>query len=129
MNIINKITIIIGSAGSGKTTAAKCIAKDYDNVAWLDGNNIISHFFWNKCKEDTDLVIIEEIKDVKYLERLFGPAIDGIAVEHRGKDTFYINPRIVVTCKSDVTIKDLPTHSRAFCRRTMIVDCDIKLKP
>jgi ABC-type oligopeptide transport system ATPase subunit len=129
MNIIEKITIIIGSAGSGKTTAAKCIAEGYDSdkVVWLDGNNKIRHFFWNRCKENTELVIIEEFKDVNDLELLFAPAIDGIAVEHRGKETFYINPKIVVTCKSDVTIKDLPTHSRAFSRRTMIVDCNLNL--
>jgi ABC-type oligopeptide transport system ATPase subunit len=129
MNIINKITVIIGSAGSGKTTAAKCIAKDYDSdkVVWIDGNNKRRNFLWNRCKENTELVIIEELKNIKDLELLFGPAIDGIAVEHQGKEEFYINPKIVVTCKSDVTIKDFPTHSRAFSRRTMIVDCDIPM--
>jgi len=30
MKIHEKVTVIIGSGGSGKTTAAKCIAEDYD---------------------------------------------------------------------------------------------------
>lgn len=129
MKLYEKVTVIIGSAGSGKTTAAKCIANNYDadKVVWLDGNNKMHPFFWRACSENTELVIIEELKNVKDLERLFSAAIDGVAVERQGKDVFYINPRIVVTCKSDVTMKDLPTDSIAFERRVMIVDCDTPL--
>jgi hypothetical protein len=124
MKAHEKITVIIGSGGSGKTTAAKEIANDYSNVIWLDGTQPIHPFFYQRCKEDTELVIIEELKNAGNLMRFAAAAMDGVCVEHRGKDPFYINPRIVVVCKPDVK---LPMESVAFQRRFNVVDCDMKL--
>jgi hypothetical protein len=127
MKIHEKVTVIIGSGGSGKTIAAKCIAKDYDTdkVVWVDGNQRMGHFFYSRCNKDTELVIIEELKDISDLWRIIRHSSDGLSVEKRGEDPFYINPKIVVTCKPDTTFKDLPMDSLAFKRRVMIVDCDL----
>jgi cytidylate kinase len=122
MKTHEKITVIIGSGGSGKTTAAKEIAKDYSNVIWLDGSGRVGNFFYSRCNEDTELIIIEELKNADNLMRFAAAAIDGVCVEHRGKDPFYINPRIVVVCKPDVKI---PMESVAFQRRFDVIDCDM----
>jgi ABC-type cobalamin/Fe3+-siderophores transport system ATPase subunit len=118
---LNKVTtVIIGAAGSGKTTEAKKIASEYDegNVVWINGSNLS----FNRCNEDTELVIIEDFKYVNAFFVLSTNAIDGIRVENQGKEAFYIYPRIVVVCNSDITIKDLQIHSKAFSRRFNIVD-------
>jgi hypothetical protein len=127
MKISEKVTVIIGSGGSGKTTAAKCIAKDYDadKVVWIDGNWRMNPFYYTRCNKDTELVIIEELKDINDLWRIINSATDGLCAEKRGEDPFYINPKIVVTCRPDITFKDLPMDSLAFKRRVMIVDCDL----
>lgn len=129
MKTYNKITVIIGSAGSGKTTAAKCIAKDYDKdkVVWLDGNQKIRHFFYSRCNKDTELIIIEEIKDINDLWNIVNSVTEGICVEKRGEYPFYINPTVVVTCRPDITFKDLPMDSLSFKRRVMIADCDLPI--
>jgi len=128
MKIHEKVTVIIGSGGSGKTTAAKCIAKDYDadKVVWVDGNCWrIDPFFYARCNKDTELVIIEELNDINNLCNIVSSATDGLCAEKAYQKPFYINPKIVVTCRPDITFKDLPMDSLAFKRRVMIVDCDL----
>ena len=129
MKIHEKVTVIIGSAGSGKTTAAKCIAKDYDTdkVVWMDGSNMASYFFYFRCNKDTELVVIEEIRDINKLWSIINSAADGLCVEKRGEEAFYINPKIVVTCTPCITFEDLPMDSLSFKRIVMIVDCDMPL--
>ena len=129
MKIHEKVTVIIGSGGSGKTTAAKCIAKDYDadKVVWMDGSRMASYFFYSRCNKDTELVIIEEIKDINNLWSIINSAADGLCVEKPAESSFYINPKIVVTCRPDITFKDLPMDSLSFKRRVMIADCDLPI--
>lgn len=124
-----KIILIIGGAESGKTTKAKEIASSYnkEDVIWLDGynfkKNIRNSFFFSCCNLNTELVIIDEIKDASHIEYFFSYIYEGISVEKRCKAPFIINPNIVMVF-SEVSIDDLPKESLAFNRRFLIINCD-----
>lgn len=122
-----KIILIIGNAESGKTTKAKEIASscDKENVTWIDGYNYNKgfrrNFFYRSCDLNTELVIIDGIKDASHIEHFFGDVTDGVSVEKPYKDTFYIYPDLIIICNEEVSINDLPTESLAFNRRVSIV--------
>lgn len=122
-----KITLIIGNAESGKTTKVKEIASSYDkeNVTWIDGyhynKGFRKRFFYRSCDLNTELIIIDEIKDASYIEHFFGDIIDGVLVDKPYKDAFYIYPDIIIICNEKISIDDLPTESLAFNRRVSIV--------
>jgi hypothetical protein len=125
-----KIIIIIGKPESGKTLKAKEIASLYnkENVTWIDGrtldNKHSSHFYWHRCNLNTELVIIDDFKDVSNIDKLYSLIADGVVVEKRFQDPFKIHPKIIIGCSSEVSIDDLPTQSNAFNRRFLIINCD-----
>lgn len=124
---MEKIKLIIGPGGSGKSTIAKKLASLYDSdrVVILDGRNFNrSHFYFSACKEDTELIIIEELSDAKHLMSIYSNYIDGVKVEKQGKEPFYIRPKnIIVTCHPDIKKEDLPIEtSNAFNRRFEVIE-------
>lgn len=122
-----KITLIIGNAESGKTTKAKEIASSYDkeNVTWIDGYNynksFHKRFFYHRCDLNTELIIIDGIKDASHIEHFYSYIYEGIQVEKRFEDPFVINPNIVIVCGEKISIDDLPIESLAFNRRFSIL--------
>jgi ABC-type microcin C transport system duplicated ATPase subunit YejF len=125
-----KIIIIIGKPESGKTLKAKEIASLYnkENVTWIDGrtldNKRSSHFYWSRCNLNTELVIIDDFKDVSNIDKFYSLIVEGVVVEKRCQAPFKIHPKIIIGCSSEVSIDDLPTQSNAFNRRFLIINCD-----
>jgi molybdopterin-guanine dinucleotide biosynthesis protein len=122
-----KIILIIGEADSGKTTKAREIASSYDkkNVTWIDGytfkKSFLNNFFYSRCDLNTELIIIDGIKDASHIEHFYSHIYEGIQVDKPYKDTFYIYPDLIIIFNEEVSIDDLPTESLAFNRRVSIV--------
>ena len=127
---MEKITVIIGEADSGKTMKAKEIASSYkkENVTWMNGKNWKHDrpFLYRSCSLNTELIIIDDCDDASHIE---GICSSGVKVEKPYEEPFYIDPRIIVVCSSEVSIDDF-IQSNAFKRRVTIIDCnDGDMKP
>jgi len=131
MYMENKITIMIGAPETGKTIRARRIASQYEkeNVREIDGRekikDFLSPFRLRSFHKDVEVLIIDEFRDVENIVILFGKASEGIEVHPVMRSPFYINPRIIIVCSSEIKISDLPMSSKAFNRRCTVIDCNI----
>lgn len=125
-----KIILIVGKSDNDKTTKAKEITGLYnnENVTWIDGYNynkgFHKNFFYNSCSLNTELVVIDGIKDASHIEHFFADITDGISIEKKCEDPFLIYPNITLICSSKILMNDLPIESLAFNRRVLIINCD-----
>ena len=131
---MERITLIIGDADSGKTMKAKEIASSYkeEDVIWIDGRQYNRHndrhdvrFLYSRCKLNTELLIIDDLNDVSHIGWIYSHLYEGVRVEKIFKEPFYIHPKIIIGCSSKVSIDDLPTESNAFKRRFSIINCNV----
>ena len=130
---MEKITVIIGDAESGKTMKAKEIASSYkeENVVWIDCDYYMYRRkrrkmlvgFSRHCSQNTELVVINGFKYASDIEELYRYT-EGIPIEKQGKDEFYIHAKIIVVCTEDVSIDDFPLESLSFKRRVSIINCN-----
>jgi len=130
---MKKITVIIGEADSGKTMKAKEIASSYkkENVAWVNGKNWKHDrpFLYRSCNLNTELIIIDDCDDVSHIEGIYSSMAEGVKVEKPYKEPFYISPRIIIVCSSEIYIDDF-IESNAFKRRVTIINCnDVDMIP
>lgn len=135
---MEKITLIIGDADSGKTMKAKEIASSYkeENVVWICGYEYNKHndrhdvgFLYRRCNLNTELLIIDDLNDVSHIGWIYSHLYEGVRVEKIFKEPFYIHPKIIITCKSNkISIDDLPTESNSFKRRFSIINCNDRAK-
>jgi len=124
---MEKITVIIGEAESGKTMKAKEIASSYkkENVTWIDGKRWKHDrpFIYRSCNLNTELIIIDDCDDASQIEGIYSSAVGGIKVDKPYEESFYIHPKIIIGCSSEVSIDDF-IQSNAFKRRVTIIDCN-----
>jgi energy-coupling factor transporter ATP-binding protein EcfA2 len=126
---MERIKLIIGPRESGKSTIVRQLASSYDdkNVVFVDGRRGKNHFFYSACNNNTELIIIEELKSVNDIMSIYGDFIDGIKVEKRFEAPFCIKSNIIVTCSPCITREDLPLKtSMAFNRRFEVIECVAK---
>lgn len=124
---MEKSIIIIGDAGTGKSTVAKALASNFKeaNRVFISGNESFNRFGFSACTPETKLVIIDEVKDSKRLEDLI-PLTAELIVDKQGKEPFTINPKIVVVCNEKITLQDIP-KGLSFSRRFTIIECTKEL--
>ena len=126
---MEKIIVIIGKAESGKTMKAKEIASSYkkENVTWISGRDWKHDrpFLYRSCNLNTELIIIDDCDDASHIENIYSSAAGGIKVETPSKEPFYIHPKIIVVCSSEISIDDF-IQSNAFKRRVSIINCEIE---
>lgn len=90
------------SGGSGKGIVLKSLGK-FRNTALIDGKNFNfkSQFAFQQVGLDTELIVFEDVTQAFDFERLFSVITEGISVEKKGQDRFFIpfeeNPKIVIT--------------------------------
>ena len=128
---MEKITVIIGKAESGKTMKAKEIASSYkkENVTWISGRDWKNDrpFLYRSCNLNTELIIIDDCDDASHIESIYSSAVEGIKVDKPYEESFYIHPKIIIGCSSEVSIDDF-IQSNAFKRRVTIIDCNVTPK-
>ena len=128
---MEKITVIIGKADSRKTMKAKEIASSYkkENVTWISGRDWKHDrpFIYRSCNLNTELIIIDDCDDASHIENIYSSAAGGIKVETPSKEPFYIHPKIIIGCSSEISIDDF-IQSNAFKRRVTIIDCNVTPK-
>jgi ABC-type dipeptide/oligopeptide/nickel transport system ATPase component len=121
---MEKITVIIGKAESGKTMKAKEIASSYkkENVTWIDGKNWKHDrpFLYRSCSLNTELIIIDDCDDASHIEGICSSMAEGVKVEKPYEESFYISPKIIIVCSSEISIDDF-IQSNAFKRRVSII--------
>lgn len=127
---MEKITVIIGEADSGKTMKAKEIASSYkkENVTWMNGKNWKHDrpFLYRSCSLNTELIIIDDCDDASHIEIICSR---GVKVEKPYEEPFYIDPKIIIVCSSEISIDDF-IQSNAFKRRVTIINCnDVDMIP
>lgn len=90
------------SGGVGKSLIVKAISY-FKNIATIDGKNVkfSSQFVFQRVELDTKLIVFEDVEKKFPFEKLFSVITEGIGVEKKNKDKFYINymdsPKVVLT--------------------------------
>jgi hypothetical protein len=124
---MEKIIVIIGKAESGKTMKAKELASSYkkENVTWISGRDwkYDRPFTYRSCNLNTELIIIDDCGDASHIESIYSSVAEFVKVETPSKAPFYIHPKIIIGCSSEVSIDDF-IQSNAFKRRVTIIDCN-----
>ena len=124
---MEKITVIIGKADSGKTMKAKEIASSYkkENVTWISGKDWKHNrpFLYRSCNLNTELIIIDDCDDASHIDGIYSSMAEGIKVEKPYEEPFYIYPKIIIVCSSEISIDDF-IQSNAFKRRVTIINCN-----
>jgi hypothetical protein len=127
---MEKITVMIGNSEDKITEIVASYNKD--NVVFIDCDYYMYRRkrrkmlvgFSRHCSQNTELVIINGFKYASDIEELISDTYEGIAIEKKGKDIFYIYAKIIVICTEDVSIDDFPLESMAFKRRVSIINCN-----
>ena len=119
---MKKGTIIIGPANSGKTLDSRSISSKFDHIRFFDGNSSLkSPFAFSSCSKETELVVIDELKNLDEIEAFYSHISKGILVNKPQEESFVIHPEIVIVCKEHITAEQLPKNN-AFLRRFNIID-------
>jgi hypothetical protein len=126
---MEKITVIIGKTESGKTMKAKEIASSYkkENVTWISGRDWKHDrpFIYRSCNLNTELIIIDDCDDASQIEGIYISAAEFVKVDKPYEESFYIHPKIIIGCSSEISIDDF-IQSNAFKRRVSIINCEIE---
>jgi hypothetical protein len=119
---MKKATIIIGPANSGKTLDSRSISIKFDHVRFFNGNlSLKSPFAFSSCSKETELIVIDEFKNIDEIEAFYSYISEGILVDKPQEKSFVIYPEIVIVCKEHITADKLPKNN-AFLRRFDIID-------
>ena len=122
---MKKGLIFIGPARSGKSRAALEIAAKFNNaVVILDRNNFHGSWPFNNLTKNTELLIIDELRDISYINRFLG---SNLYVDKQCQKGFTINPQIIVVCDAKITLSDF-IDWRLFRHYFDIIEFPIKVK-
>ena len=89
-----------GGTGKGIYMAA---LRKFKRSAVFDGKafNFDKSFLWQRVSQDTQIIYIEDVKRGFDFERLFSALTEGIEIERKNKDSFYlpyeISPKIAIS--------------------------------
>ncbi len=121
---MEKVILIMGGPGSGKTTKAREIASQYkpEEVVQLLPTKI-SPFSFRQCTPETKLIVVDELNDVKAVENYIIAASSPLEVNKRGEYPFIISPKFVIVCSSMITHAQHFNIGASFIRRCEIVSC------
>lgn len=113
--------IILGGPGSGKTRTAFAIARNYKYFQFFDGRNIpkLGSFYYQKCDEDTDIIVFDNIPNTDCFDHFYGGFVDGVDVNKPQREGFTIHPDMIFGFASGVTIDQLPPRVN---ERFIIID-------
>lgn len=128
---MEKITVLIGNSEDKITEIVASYNKD--NVVFIDCDYYMYRRKRRKmligysrhCSQNTELVIINGFKYASDIGELISDTYEGIAIEKKGKDIFYIHAKIIVVCTEDISIDDFPLESLSFKRRVSIINCNV----
>lgn len=110
--IIKKINVFTGPAGSGKTKLAREVARNYSdkNVVFMTSYEIDllrKQYPFSACTSKTELVIIDGIKSLQDFEVWLFKTHRYIHVEKPGKKPFIISPEVILICEPSITTEQL----------------------
>jgi hypothetical protein len=90
-----------------------------ENVTWISGKDWKHDrpFLYRSCNLNTELIIIDDCDDVSHIDVIYSR---GVKVEKPYEESFYISPRIIIVCSSEISIDDF-IQSNAFKRRVSII--------
>ncbi len=105
----NKVTIISGPRGSGKTTLAQKIANGKKTV-WIQNFDINNQFIYQNVEKDTEVIIAEEITAIYLIMCII--STDKIRVNKKMKEPFFMKrPEFIFVTKESVDLGLLlPDH-------------------
>ena len=89
-----------GGTGKGIYMAA---LRKFKRSAVFDGKafNFDKSFLWQRVSQDTQIIYIEDVKRGFDFERLFSALTEGIEIERKNKDSFYLpyelSPKIAIS--------------------------------
>lgn len=88
--------------GTGKGIYMTALRK-FKRSAVFDGKsfNFDKNFLWQRVSQDTQIIYIEDVKRGFDFERLFSALTEGIEIERKNKDSFYLSyensPKIAIS--------------------------------
>lgn len=106
---MKKGLIFIGPARSGKSRAADKISCRFKHSITLYYPYIMnSSFPFNSLNENTELLILEDLCKLEYINRFL---VAGLKVDKQGKKGFTVDPQIIIICDPKITISDFSEES------------------
>lgn len=101
---MEKSIIIVGPLGSGKSKKAEELAKEYgeDEVVFIEPTKPYheEEFSFGQCRENTKLIVVDEIIFPIQLECFIIGQSNGIVVGRRDCDGVRIHPKFVIVCSA-----------------------------
>ena len=120
---MKKATVITGATVSGKSWLANNLASlDYKNTIKVDGKGFDNTFTFNRCNENTDCIIIDDLAGSFDLNQLLCLISNGIWVHRRMKDDIKINPKIIVTLDEQWSSDDIKKLGSSLTRRIELIE-------
>lgn len=116
-----KIILITGKPYSGKTSFAKRIAENFNEVAWICESQLNHNFTFNNISNSTDLIVFDDVEKIKSINELvYGFIYNKIILRKRGLAPFCIDtPKLIITTDSKCNIEQL---SESVKRRLLIIN-------
>jgi hypothetical protein len=121
---MNKVKIIIGPNGSGKTLKAKELSEGL-KTQWISGRSFnfknATNFEFSFLETDVECVIIDDIDKKDFVfERIFQYA-EGIYLEKQGKEGFSIQPKFILVFDNLSKI-EIAERGLSFTKRIELIN-------
>lgn len=121
---MDKIKMIVGKNGSGKSTYANamCVKYNQEEKFTLNGDSTCNPFMFSECNFSTKVIIIDELKNNKQFIPFLFFLTNGVNVNKRGQLPFTIFPEIIVVCDKNITKEVLEQYGSSLNRRIEIIE-------
>lgn len=126
---MKKVKVIIGLKDTGKTLTARQLVKQKGlKTVFLEPKKFMKtsdlHWIFMSCEVDTQLICIDEIRNLNSLEYFVFAFQEEIEVNKQSQEPFYITPQeVILVCSDEITKEQIESLGASLTRRIELIEC------